>query len=251
MPNTVVFYDGPSRLNRQPIIALLTNLKRSSKNSKTGHMLATYILVRDEPPVDALRHRTDVAVCGGCPLRPDRHALPKLKRACYVNVGQAPTSMWQAFRRGSYPQVGLRELTQLGRGQVVRLGSYGDPAAVPITYWDALLRDAAGHTGYTHQWRSPKHQAYRRYCQASVEDEEGLEAAKALGWGTFAVLPIGESPRWDQHRCPASAEAGYTETCATCRACGGTSVGVHHIAIQAHGAGRSHVPVRPLPLLAY
>ena len=35
---------------------------------------------------------------------------------------------------------------------IIRLGSYGDPAAVPIEIWDNLCSVAANYTGYTHQW---------------------------------------------------------------------------------------------------
>ncbi len=39
----------------------------------------------------------------------------------------------------------------LGAGRVVRLGTYGDPAAIPSWVWDQLLTSCATHLAYTHQ----------------------------------------------------------------------------------------------------
>ena len=70
-------------------------------------------------------------------------------RSCYVTVFQAPLAVWKAYHRGIYDEAKDGELA----GLIVRLGAYGDPAAVPFHVWDRALINSAGHNGYTHQWR--------------------------------------------------------------------------------------------------
>ena len=126
-------------------------------------------------------------------------------------------------------------------GKLVRLGSYGDPAAVPFAVWQALLARVAGHTGYTHQWRVfPEFDAW---VMASCDSSAERVMARALGFRTFRVAPFDS---WVRERgevlCPASAEAGKRTTCAACKACGGTSAKARaDIVIPAHGGGRKLV----------
>ena len=69
---------------------------------------------------------------------------------------------------------------------MVRLGTYGDPAAVPASIWSDLVAYSDGHTGYTHQWRTSP--GLRGLCMASVDSEEEAIEAWALGWRTFRVI---------------------------------------------------------------
>jgi hypothetical protein len=122
-----------------------------------------------------------------------------------------------------------------GANRVVRLGSYGDPAAVPIAVWEALVSRATAHTGYTHQWRTMPQLA--ALCMASADS--ALEAAQAQtqGWRTFRVRAPSEPIAPREFVCPASKEAGAKTDCASCRACGGiTSKAKANPVIIAHGA---------------
>jgi hypothetical protein len=66
----IVIWEGPSRLDGAPIVAIATGLARSSSNEKTGPMVQTWILRQDQAPHVAQRTGADESVCGNCPLRP-------------------------------------------------------------------------------------------------------------------------------------------------------------------------------------
>ena len=94
-PNGLVIYDGPSMINSEPIIMIAVGFKSKSTNKKTGGMIQTYILLKNESPLDALKTGADVAICGGCIHRPKVEKVGQYierssKRSCYVQVGQAP-----------------------------------------------------------------------------------------------------------------------------------------------------------------
>lgn len=195
---------------------------KGSDNSKTGNMMQTYILRQDMHPLDAVRTGADAAVCGTCSLRPIEGG------ACYVRVGQGPATVYKTWRRGGYPL--CDDPASLAVDRMVRLGAYGDPAAVPFRIWKALVSKAEGHTGYTHQWRNPalkpaQRRGIAKLCMASVESEAEAREARAAGMRYFRVrLPQGKvGPR--EMVCPASDEAGKRLTCLTCGVCDGTAEG--------------------------
>jgi len=218
--NGVVLFDGPSQLDGTPIVAIATFL---SRNRKTGNMVQTWILPQVSDPVSAVKIGDDHSVCGDCPLRS--------AKACYVNVGQAPLQVYWAWQRGRYPQYDHGQHGQLFRDRSVRLGSYGDPVAVPYSIWQRLLRMAGNWTGYTHQWRKGRFWRYRRFLMASCETREDCELAWRSGWRTFRVMPSHDDVRDGEILCPAA--SGRT-TCSRCRLCAGQN-GRPHIAIVAHG----------------
>lgn len=255
---SAVVYEGPSRIDGAPIVVIVTGLAGGSSNEKTGDMIQSWILRADMSPLDALRRQADVSICGGCPHRPKSIGLRKVKgklvptwfgRSCYVNVSQAPTSVWNAYKRGSYPKLTLDQLAAVTAGRLVRLGSYGDPAAAPLVVWQAYTALSAGWTGYTHQWQSARLRDVTQFCQASADTEKQAAKAQRLGLGYFRVAPLGAEPLPGEVRCPASAEAGKVATCATCRMCDGQGTAVM---INAHGIGAKHVTPRraALPVLA-
>ena len=122
---------------------------------------------------------------------------------------------------------------ELIAGRVIRLGSYGDPAAVPAWIWRALVRKAKGWTGYTHQWKIRP--AMHDLCMASVDNAEEYAEAKNAGWRTFRVRTADEQLGDREIACPASDEAGNKTTCEKCRLCAGTSKPAKDIAIIVHG----------------
>jgi hypothetical protein len=135
--NTVEVWTGPSRIEGSPLVVLVTGL-RGSSNSKTGNMVQSYILRSDMDPLEALRTGADVAQCGGCDLRAKSYDGETWNgRVCYVRVDTAPLGIYRARDRGNVPRVTLSELSELTRDRPVRLGTYGDPASVPLAIWDA------------------------------------------------------------------------------------------------------------------
>lgn len=236
-PNGFIFYRGPSMLDGSPIVAIATGTARGSRNTKTGHEVQTWILRDDMSPVDAVKTGADGAICGACSLRGNGDGT---NRTCYVTVFQAPLVVWKAAQRGLYPFYNPTTVIELEllTGRMLRLGSYGDPAAVPAHVWETLVHGAAGHTGYTHQWATKAGASLQSLCMASADSDNDARVARELGWRTFRVMRRDEQPaKGEEISCPASKEAGAKTSCALCKACGGTSAKARvSIAIQAHGA---------------
>jgi hypothetical protein len=235
MSNGVILWQGPSQLDGKPIVAIATGLASKSTNVKTGAMVQTYILRSDMEPIEALKAGEDASICGSCPLRGDGTGKG---RACYVNLGHGPLAVYRAFKRGVYPTWAQADYP-IAEGRAVRLGTYGDPAAVPIEVWNYALTDASGHTGYTHQWRA--HPELKSLCMASVDTVRDMQEARAQGWRTFRVdgtHVIGAQK--GEVLCPASKEAGRKLTCEQCLACCGADGRKGSIYIPAHGSGAVH-----------
>ncbi len=243
MSRGVVLYRGPSLIDGDPIVAIAS---WRSTNSKTGDIPQVWILREDMPPMRAIRSGADRSICGDCPLRGRVVDDRNVGRACYVVVHQAPTSVWLAYRRGVYRDVGRAQLGRLFTGAFVRLGAYGDPAAVPPEVWRAVLARARGWTAYTHQWREGF--SLQGFAMASCETDDDARDATALGYRTFRVTPHGAARLPGHASCPASAEQGRRLTCLECGACNGGAPGAAapHVQIEVHGQRRNHA----LPLLA-
>jgi hypothetical protein len=141
-----IFYRGPSLLTGDPIIGAMTGLNRPSLNPKTGAILQTWILRPDMAPMDAVRENRDDAICGDCALRGDHGR----DRRCYVAPWVAPNNVWRVIDRNELRDVSWSELRASVRGRSVRLGAYGDPAAIPFEVWGQFVNAAAGWIGYTH-----------------------------------------------------------------------------------------------------
>lgn len=228
-------------------MAILTGIAHSSANSKTGAMLQLWILRQNTDPVTANRRGLDDAICGECPHRGQAHAGPSgyaHGRSCYVLLANAPLAIWRKYQRGEYTRATPGAIAHATTGRAVRLGAYGDPAALPRHVLDSLVRHASGWTGYTHQWRQGF--ALGDLVMASTESDRDTAAAAKLGYRAFQILP-GDRPRPAGFmHCPASSERGHKRTCATCGACSGSGHGpTAHVQIVAHGPARSHA----LPIL--
>tara|TARA_R110000868_G_scaffold408054_1_gene690195 strand:- start:314 stop:1060 length:747 start_codon:yes stop_codon:yes gene_type:complete len=244
-PSGIIIYRGPSQIDGAPIVAILTGIDGKARNRKTGLVLQTWIMRDDVAPHVALKTGQDASVCGDCIHRPANGG------ACYVRVFQAPLVVWKAAQRGVYAQAAdLNEIASVAAGRIVRLGSYGDPAAVPVAIWRALVSGAAAHTGYTHQWRNAPGLA--DLCMASADSPEEAALAQAQGWRTFRVRAPYEPVMAREFVCPASKEAGAKTDCAACRACGGTaSKAKASPVIIAHGAtARRFILTRSQPAIA-
>lgn len=232
MPGAIL-YQGPSQLDGKPIVVIAV---WQSQNSKTGDMLQTYILRSDIDPREANKYGEDESICGQCQHRgtPTFDPLKALAegRTCYVNMGQGVLIVYNTFKAGKYPVASPRTV---GAGRNVRIGTYGDGAAAPSYVWDDLLFGAKGHTAYSHNGGDPQ-----RYM-VSADTLQQAQTAWASKYRTFRVVhSVEEIDRTHEVLCPASKEAGYKATCATCLLCGGTSVKAKSIAIPVHGSGAVH-----------
>jgi hypothetical protein len=227
-PSGYIVYRGASLLNGAPIVVVAIT---TSTNVKTGNMVQTYILADNgKSPVQSARDLDDAAICGDCPHRRG------MGGSCYVNLGQGARAVLDGVNRGIYPVAGA-DLAQLIANRMVRLGTYGDPAAVPASVWENLLTTAAGSTGYTHQWRNALGLAVRGFCMASADTEADRDLARSMGFRTFRVRTSDAPVMPGEFICPASAEAGKTKTCADCGACsGGTASRKADPVIVVHGS---------------
>jgi hypothetical protein len=209
-------------------------------------MIQTWIMRADVNPIDAARHGQDSSICGTCVHRGQHDTNGNRiasTRSCYVRLDTAPLNVWKTEGRGRYDDLSadLDVAAERVTGRLVRLGSYGDPAAVPFGVWSALLARAAGHTGYTHQWRDfPE---FNTWVMASCDSSADRVAARMLGYRTFRVAPADAWARESgEILCPASEQAGKKTVCALCKACGGNNAKARaDVMIPAHGGGRNLV----------
>lgn len=214
-----ILYRGPSLINGEPIVVVGVY---SLANRKTGPMLQTYILVDGVDPLLASKTGKDEAICGDCQFRGFVTDDPSKKQArdrrCYVVLYHGPLSVYRTLLKGGYPDATSPELQRaMGAGKMVRVGTYGDPAAAPDDMWDNLLRYSTGHTAYTHQsgWRpNIAMQSADSYAEAWGHWRHGRR--------TFRVLTgVEQIDAAHEILCPASTEAGKRTTCERCKLCDG------------------------------
>jgi hypothetical protein len=238
--HSAVIWRGPSPMDGAPICAVAIISQSSRENTKTGAVAQTYILREDIDPRDASKSRADYSICGDCPMAGIATADPKRKiakdRICYVQLGQGPLNVFKAMRRGVYPVVrGHAAIAAIGRGRVVRLGTYGDPAMVPVDIWASLISEARGHMAYSHQANVPAANFRADLYMRSIDSVEEAYEAWASGQRTFRVInSVANIVKGKEILCPASKEAGRRVQCADCQLCGGTRVQAKSIAIPAH-----------------
>jgi len=222
-----IIYNGPSLLDGKPIVVIATY---SNRNTKTGKVVQTYILRSDINPLEASKTGQDFSICGSCPMRGEVTTDPKRKiakgRKCYVNLGQGVLIVFKSYNRGVYKEGDPRTM---GRDRFVRVGTYGDPAAVPSHVWDELLAECETWTAYTHQkpWRPD-------IAMQSADSYDEAKAHWAEGRRTFRVIvDLGDIDKTNEALCPASKEAGRRVQCTACKLCKGSSL-AKSIAIVEH-----------------
>lgn len=232
MPGAVI-YRGPSLIDGAPIVVVAV---WGSTNRKTGDMLQTYILREDIDPLTANKLGEDYSICGDCALRGTPTLDPDKKQAeerpCYVVLGQGPTVVWKGLQRGIYPdRTTKEERIRIGRDRMVRIGTYGDGAATPTWVWTDLIREAQGHTAYTHN-RAPSTLFMR-----SADTLEQAQAAWQSNVRTFRVIHhITQLQPKQEILCPS--DRGVQ--CVDCGLCAGSSIKAKSIAIVVHGPGAKH-----------
>jgi hypothetical protein len=237
---SAIIYRGPSLIDGGPIVVVAI---ASNRNTKTGDMLQTYIMRADIDPRDASKLGLDKSICGACPMRGRATNDPQAKqakdRACYVLLGQGPLIVWRGLESGLYPET--KDIAAMGRGRMVRIGTYGDGAAVPAYIWRALISEAIGYTGYSHQSKVESAAFDPSLYMVSSESFPHAKEQWVKGYRTFRILEsIDQIAKGFEILCPASKEAGQRVQCADCGLCAGNSVKAKSIAIVAHGAGRKH-----------
>jgi hypothetical protein len=224
---STVIYRGPSRYDAKAQIRGV--LVWNSANVKTGDMVQLFVLPEKIAPHLAVKTGADQSVCGACPFR------PALEGGCYVTTFQGPLSTWKATK--GLRVVPVSKLAQHFEGRALRLGAYGDVAALPAALVASLVEAVKGRvTGYTHGHKLLGLEGVahlRTSCMLSVESEEDARAAWALGWRTFRGRPEDGAPlKGLEIDCPAD----YRDVqCVKCQLCKGTSLKARSITIPVHG----------------
>ena len=243
-PNGAILYRGPSTIDGAPIVVVVTGLATSSSNAKTGAMLQTWIIRSDVDPLAADRQGLDASICGTCPHRQQKDG----KRTCYVTLHQAPLSVYRAYTRGVYADADplLRERIRQGGYGPLRIGSYGDPGAVPLSVWEGVCDPSRRqHTGYTHRWQTRPD--LKPYVMASADTPMDLLQATAAGWRCFTVRSdMGKAlqranPTVRTVQCPSDPTLATHRPCADCRLCAGSDRPGASVWISAHGPSRRAV----------
>lgn len=235
--NGVVIYHGQSR--GENVVCIATGFVKPSDNAKTGPMVQVWILNSDVSPIEAIKTGKDVGICFNCIHRGG---------TCYVNAAQGPNAVYKAFKNGSYPSI-CDESTDFTKGDIaqtylqngawdvfqnsfVRFGAYGDPVVIPFPILEKIANNCKGFTGYTHQWKEPTFDVYKKYLMASVDMPKQYDEAKAKGWRTFRVTHDWKVKSPNEQPCLNSRDG---TACINCLKCGGTSVQDKDIYIKVHG----------------
>lgn len=235
--SSAIIWQGPSPMNGAAIMAIVSGLKTPSDNDKTGPMAQIDILVANEHPMEAIKTGSDAAVCGDCPLRPDKLG----KRICYVNLIFGPSSKFRASVRGSYEVMTPSELATIlaYRQRGVRFGSYGDPAMLPFEVAQTILESGVRYTSYTHQWAQPWFDArHLTYSMASVDAENTVAKLHAIHPDAryYMLVDSYDALPADTIACPSKsdqrkADGSRAVTCADCGLCAGTDRQAKNVAI--------------------
>lgn len=234
-----ILWEGNSLYDGSPIVVIAT---MSSGNVKTGDMVQTWILRQDVNPIEASRLGLDKSICGNCPHmgKPDASKTKgwASERSCYVNLLHGPLGIWKAYTAGRYPVISGDALPSLFEGKLVRIGSYGDPAAAPVSLWREIVSKAKAWTAYTHASKNPLPEMLMTSADSLAQAESAWQRKER----TFRVIKAeSDIVKGKEILCPASKEAGYRSTCADCRLCNGALSKAKSIAIVAHGKGAKYV----------
>jgi hypothetical protein len=245
-------------------------------------MLQLYILRADMMPEAARHTGADAAICGACPMRGrvvsldeardiaatlpagQRAQLTKriktaqdkgqdtinIERPCYVIVSQAPTIIYKAYQRGLYREATPEQAAQHVRGRALRIGAYGDSAALPLGVVEPLADAADTVTNYTHSgcYDMTRAKQLAQFTMLSADNLEQAERYRKSGARTFRV-----SSDWElvngvrrvndisdgESQCPKTISKKVS--CIDCGLCDGLNRGIKNsIAAPSHGNGAAY-----------
>ncbi|MDY6902754.1 MAG: hypothetical protein SWZ49_32485, partial [Cyanobacteriota bacterium] len=183
LKNSYVVWEGASLIDGSPIVLILTGFVNHTSNRKTGYLLQSWIIKQNILPTEAAKKGFDKAICGDCPMKLSRLG------SCYVNLA-VTNNIYRKYETGAYPYFSKNEIEVLKRYRYpIRIGSYGDPIAVPFDVWEPIISASGKHTGYTHQWfRNDCDLRWQKYLMASVQSESEARIAQNKGWRTYRIM---------------------------------------------------------------
>lgn len=223
-----ILFEGNSVLDNAPIVAIAT---MQTNNRKTGSMVQVWILRSDIDPIEAYKSKQDYSICGNCPQRWASGG------ACYVNIGQAPLAIYRAYKRGAYVSFDADQHSEVLKNRKVRLGAYGDPAAVPYDVLRSFVDLCAGHTGYTHQYAHKNFdKRILKLCMFSADTPRIAAKAKAEGFRSFLVLASDAPAPAESIECLSDSKG---ISCLDCGLCNGKS-DAPSVHIRVHGTRKGN-----------
>lgn len=247
-----VMYEGPSLIGQGDVAAVAT---LNSVNRKTGNMVQVWILPRHQGTLEAVRAGDNSAACGSCPLmgvpyqeevtRSDGEVYTVIKlrnRVCYVNLGRLDSTVVKAYEKGRYATYNRRIHERWLRGRDIRLGAYGDPAAIPDHLIIYLATVGSGYTGYSHQLfalEEERASLLAKYLMASCHTPAQHAEAVRRGWRPFTIVSKNQPQPMDAIECPF-----YTHgiQCEDCQLCQGLQKEAKPIFVRAHAAVARNLP---------
>ncbi len=205
---------------------------RPSTNSKLGigMIMQTYHFSLSQ--VVDLDFTQDKDNCRDCPMSYNQNGGKSGK--CYTHTFQHRMGLMSMLRR-------LNKLYLLGkivkldkdafnlyllqsraaRPTLLRLGSYGEAALLPLNIVGKLVRCAEIWTAYSHLWTKPEYKGYSKYFMASTHGYFETLVANSLGFRAFESAKTQDVTKMAM--CPAAKEfSGNKKTCIECGACNGT-----------------------------
>ena len=181
LKNSYVAWEGASLIDGSTIVLILTGFVNHTSNRKTGRLLQSWILQQEFAPTFAAKKGLDEGICGSCTLKLSNTG------SCYVNLLPV-NNIHRKYVAGTYPKLSENEIEILKRYRYpIRIGSYGDPTAVPFDIWEPIISASGRHTGYTHQFQNTDSR-WKKYLMASVQSESEARIAQNKGWRTFRII---------------------------------------------------------------
>ena len=225
LKNSYVVWEGASLIDGSPIVLILTGFVSPSTNRKTGRLIQSWILQQEFAPTFAASKGLDLGVCGSCPLKLSQVG------SCYVHLLPI-NNIYRKYVAGNYPKLGKNEIDVLKHYRYpIRIGSYGDPTAIPFDVWEPIISASGRYTGYTHQFYKCDSR-WKQYLMASVQSESEARIAQSQGWRTFRIIapdaPLSENEILCSHTHDDRIQ------CETCLLCDGAS-SKPNIADRVHG----------------
>ncbi len=227
LKNSYIVWEGASLIDGSPIVLIITGFVNHTLNRKTGKLLQSWIIQQNFVPTEAAKKGLEKGICGACPLKLSQTG------ACFVNLLPV-NNIYRKYFAGSYSKFSANEIEVIKRYRYpIRIGSYGDPTAIPFDVWEPIISASGGHTGYTHRWDSNECDSrWKKYLMASVQSESEARMAQNLGWRSFRIIapdaPLSENEILCRHT------EDDRVKCEDCMLCDGKS-NKPNIADKVHG----------------
>ena len=229
-PLGLIVYQGPSVLEPETEIVVIATL--TSKNEKTGNMVQLWIFVDGElSPHEIAKQGLDASICGHCVHK------TTVGGTCYVDLSRAPNAIWKSYKKGNYPAFNSGHARHLSNRKI-RLGAYGDPAAVPYSVLKEVTDISMSFTGYTHQAHHKNFDSrVASFCMVSVDTPRQAIRYQEKGYRTFRVALEQDEVMENELQCLNTTQDQLQ--CIDCGLCDGLNRASKSIAIAVHGSRKN------------